>query len=62
MVLFVWCCPETSARCGSHTVPNPSTLTYLSDKPSKHWIKVKNAKYTQMEGREEMFERQIVKR
>jgi len=25
--------------------------------PSKHWIKVKNPRYSQLEGREELFER-----
>ena len=29
-----------------------------TEKPSKYWIKVKNARYTQAEGREEMFERE----
>ncbi len=26
------------------------------EKPSRHWIKVKNARYSQLEGREELFE------
>ena len=29
----------------------------VTAKPSRHWIKVKNAKYSQAEGREELFER-----
>jgi len=28
-----------------------------TDKPSRHWIKVKNSRYSQLEGREELFER-----
>jgi ATP-dependent DNA ligase len=29
----------------------------VTEKPSRHWIKVKNPKYSQLEGREELFER-----
>jgi ATP-dependent DNA ligase len=29
----------------------------VTDKPSRHWIKVKNSRYSQLEGREELFER-----
>ena len=29
----------------------------VTEKPSRHWIKVKNARYSQLEGREELFER-----
>jgi bifunctional non-homologous end joining protein LigD len=29
----------------------------VTDKPSRHWIEVKNARYSQVEGREELFER-----
>jgi bifunctional non-homologous end joining protein LigD len=29
----------------------------VTEKPSRHWIKVKNSRYSQQEGREEMFER-----
>ena len=29
----------------------------VTEKPSRHWIKVKNPCYSQLEGREEMFER-----
>jgi ATP-dependent DNA ligase len=28
----------------------------VTEKPSPHWIKVKNAGYSQLEGREELFE------
>jgi bifunctional non-homologous end joining protein LigD len=28
-----------------------------TEKPSPHWIKVKNSRYSQLEGREELFER-----
>lgn len=28
----------------------------VTDKPSRYWIKVKNARYSQLEGREELFE------
>src|SRR5262249_28692458 len=28
----------------------------VTDKPSRYWIKVKNSKYSQLEGREELFE------
>ena len=28
-----------------------------TEKPSPHWIKIKNPKYTQAEGREELFDR-----
>src|SRR5262245_34537525 len=28
----------------------------VTDKPSRHWIKVKNWRYSQLEGREELFE------
>jgi bifunctional non-homologous end joining protein LigD len=28
-----------------------------TEKPSRHWIKVKNPKYSQLDGREELFER-----
>jgi hypothetical protein len=28
-----------------------------TEKPSPHWIKVKNSRYTQLEGREEFFDR-----
>jgi ATP-dependent DNA ligase len=28
----------------------------VTEKPSRHWIKVKNLLYSQMEGREELFE------
>jgi len=30
---------------------------HVTEKPSRHWIKVKNPKYSQPEGREELFER-----
>ena len=29
----------------------------VKEKPSRHWIKVKNPRYSQLEGREELFER-----
>jgi ATP-dependent DNA ligase len=29
----------------------------VTEKPSRHWIKVKNPLYSQTEGREEFFER-----
>jgi ATP-dependent DNA ligase len=29
----------------------------VTEMPSRHWIKVKNPKYSQLEGREEFFER-----
>jgi hypothetical protein len=29
----------------------------VTDKPSRHWIKVKNSRYSQLEGRGELFER-----
>jgi hypothetical protein len=29
----------------------------VTEKPSRYWIKVKNPKYSQVEGREELFER-----
>jgi bifunctional non-homologous end joining protein LigD len=29
----------------------------VTKKPSRHWIKVKNPRYSQLEGREELFER-----
>jgi ATP-dependent DNA ligase len=29
----------------------------VTEKPSRHWIKVKNSRYSQIEGREELFER-----
>jgi len=29
----------------------------VTDKPSRYWIKVKNSRYSQLEGREELFER-----
>ena len=29
----------------------------VTEKPSRYWIKVKNARYSQSEGREELFER-----
>jgi len=29
----------------------------VTEKPSRYWIKVKNSRYTQLEGREELFER-----
>jgi len=28
-----------------------------TDQPSRHWIKIKNPRYSQLEGREELFER-----
>ena len=28
-----------------------------TEKPSRYWIKVKNARYSQLEGREDLFER-----
>ena len=28
----------------------------VTEKPSRYWIKVKNPKYSQVEGREELFE------
>jgi len=31
-----------------------------TEKPSPHWIKVKNPRYSQLEGREELFERPSV--
>ena len=27
-----------------------------TEKPSRHWIKIKNSRYSQLEGREELFE------
>ena len=30
-----------------------------TEKPSPYWIKVKNARYSQLEGREELFERRL---
>jgi bifunctional non-homologous end joining protein LigD len=32
----------------------------VTEKPSRHWIKVKNSRYSQNEGREELFERDHV--
>jgi bifunctional non-homologous end joining protein LigD len=29
----------------------------VTENPSRHWIKVKNSRYSQLEGREELFER-----
>jgi bifunctional non-homologous end joining protein LigD len=29
----------------------------VTEKPSRHWFKVKNSRYSQLEGREELFER-----
>ena len=29
---------------------------HVTDKPSRHWIKVKNPKYSQLEARQELFE------
>ena len=29
----------------------------VTEKPSRHWIKVKNSRYSQLEGREELFKR-----
>ena len=29
----------------------------MTEKPSRYWIKVKNSRYSQLEGREELFER-----
>lgn len=29
----------------------------VTEKPSRHWIKVKNPRYSQLEGREELLER-----
>ena len=29
----------------------------VTEKPLRHWIKVKNPRYSQLEGREELFER-----
>ena len=28
----------------------------VTEKPSRYWIKVKNSRYSQLEGREELFE------
>jgi bifunctional non-homologous end joining protein LigD len=28
-----------------------------TEKPSRYWIKIKNSRYSQLEGREELFER-----
>ena len=30
---------------------------HVKDKPSPYWIKVKNRRYSQAEGRDELFER-----
>jgi len=35
-----------------------SSLYRATEKASPHWIKVKNRRYSQAEGREELFERQ----
>jgi len=29
----------------------------VTEKPSRYWIKVKNLKYSQLEGREQLFEK-----
>jgi ATP-dependent DNA ligase len=29
----------------------------ITEKPSRDWIKVKNSRYSQLDGREELFER-----
>ena len=29
----------------------------VTEKPSRHWIKINNSRYSQLEGREELFER-----
>jgi ATP-dependent DNA ligase len=29
----------------------------VTEKPSRYWIKVKNSRYSQLEGREKLFER-----
>jgi bifunctional non-homologous end joining protein LigD len=29
----------------------------VTDRPSRYWIKVKNSRYSQLEGRDELFER-----
>ena len=34
-----------------------NSLYKVTEKPSRHWIKVKNSRYSQLEGREELFER-----
>jgi bifunctional non-homologous end joining protein LigD len=31
----------------------------VTEKPSRYWIKVKNSRYSQLEGREELFERGV---
>ena len=33
------------------------SLYKVNEKPSRYWIKVKNSRYSQLEGREELFER-----
>jgi ATP-dependent DNA ligase len=39
-------------------VAKRKTSRYIvAEKPSSHWIKVKNPHYSQAEGREELFER-----
>ena len=30
----------------------------VTDQPSHYWIKVKNSRYSQLEGREELFDRE----
>ena len=32
------------------------TRNKVTEKPSRYWIKVKNSRYGQLEGREELFE------
>jgi len=34
----------------------------VTEKPSRHWIKVKNPRYSQLEGRQELFEGRPAKR
>jgi bifunctional non-homologous end joining protein LigD len=34
----------------------------VTEKPSRYWIKVKNTRYSQLEGREELFERELFER
>jgi hypothetical protein len=39
----------------SHSIHHISAK--VTEKPSHYWIKVKNPRYSQLEGRQELFER-----
>src|SRR5262249_2145835 len=48
---------EPDSSLSSFRCVSPSSRNRVTEKPSRCWIKIENPRYSQAEGREELFER-----